>query len=853
MGRAQRGNERLYRCLASEARRLALLFEAASTALQRASEPVVASTVKNAGGLSESAAVSPHSRPLSRENTWKVPTSVGRHPQQTTYCADKHKKHDALAMAADSFTKTEADVTFSMVPERDPVTCNSSFAGGLSAIAASAVRRLCRSVGGADHSTGVGDRANWSTSAHSPVPPARVSIDWFHAWLTTMATAACVTGHGVAAASASIVQQVQAHHSLTSKAAFAQSSTAALPLLPLSDTLSDVEKTLVNAAAACLGLPSRFHWHFPSFGASLTGDASSGGAGRRSDRHCPSQAPLMLWPTAMRTTSGHIVPRSPVSSSHSHSLLTTPLTALPTVATAREVFAKAPTQSPTLSSMAADGGGVLYSTSLEACTVLLHTARTQAITRATGQHNAFAGSECSAHVSNRLVLYCSDQCDALLVRAAQLLGITHIRVIQTVTVKLELPLPTTHSSGTVATGGESCSVNNYAMDVQQLQFRLVEDVSAGMYPLMVVGTFGSCLCGAVDPLIAMGEFCQRLGVWFHIDASHGGAALLAGHNETTVLPQRSAISTQFFGAALLADSVMVPTGLSTALPYAVLPVSPTNRFSPTGCAALFFAHIRKVAWSVQALGEARHCAFNRWITPGMAESDVLRVSPLSHMAGWLFEQHSTGALTTAELSEDTSPPAAQLMPVTSLALAERVGTHQEFVRGVLQAVRGDGRFDASLDASTFGIVCLRWLTAADEATVQLAQAWSRVLEESCHTPAALEDACAASASTHPSDSRCLPIDTEAGEQVIPPVQVFVGLVQLQRRVWIHVSFGPLLDSPEGAPASLVSDERGTAHKSLPGGSVAPTSRRALAYVQHTLNEAASRACTAHGVGSMPGG
>ncbi|CBZ25218.1 conserved hypothetical protein [Leishmania mexicana MHOM/GT/2001/U1103] len=563
----------------------------------------------------------------------------------------------------------------------------------------------------------------------------------------------------------------------------------------------------------------------------------------------------MFWPTAMRTTSGHVAPRPPTLLNPSSAAAAAALTALPAVATAKEVFAKASTRAPTPFNTAADGGGAIYSTTLEAYTVLLHTARIQAVTRGAGQHNAFAGSESAKQQSSRLVLYCGDQCDALLVRAAQLLSIPYVRVTQTVAMGRDLPLPAAHSTNTAAAGDVSCRVYNYAVDVRELQSRLVEDVAAGLYPLMVVGTFGSGLSGSVDPLLLMGELCQRLGVWFHIDASHGGAALLAGPAGSVAppaLPQRDAIFAQFYAAASLADSVLVPTGLSTAVPYAALPVSPASCFATAGSVALFFAHIRKAAWSVQALGEARQCTFNQWITPGVVETDVLHVSPPSHMEAWLFEQHVTGALAT--MWSCCPKPRAQLQPVPAapLALAERVSAHQQFVRAVLQALRGDGRFDASIDAATFGIVCLRWLTAADEATVRLARAWAEVLAEAHDTPTTLQGKYAASAPAHQSGSHCTPnaggpsaMDGEEGGRTVPPVQVFVGLVQLQRRVWVHASFGPLLDVPEEEPASLVADGKGAASDTVQGEPATATRMRAVTYVQHTLSKAVSLARTGY--------
>ncbi|KAG5482324.1 hypothetical protein LSCM4_05577 [Leishmania orientalis] len=853
MGRVPVASARLCHLLASEARRLALLLDAGATALQRAAGPSAPRPVKDDAGVRDSAALSRRGCLVSVETVLKS-AAISNDPKHSSKRADAHAEQGTHAASVSTSPA-------STVHDTDPAPCNSFSNAICLATAEVAVRRLCEWAEGADSWLDVGDRDCVPASTPAPPPQASVSVDWLHAWLAGMVATTAMAGGCVATALAPVAQPVQAHHSLTSGAAMAR-VTAAPSASPLG-TLSEVERTLANTVASCVGLSSRFQWTSPSPSTSLlTGGAGSGDSAGRSDRHCPAQAALMLWPTAMRTTSGLVAPRPLPSSNLSSATAVTALTALPAVASAKEVFAKASTRAPTPSYATTEGGGALYLTALEAYTVLLHTARTQAVTRVAGQHNAFAGSESVMQQSSRLVLYCGDQCDALLVRAAQLLGIAYVRVMQTVAMKRELPLPRANSTSTAAADCELCSVYNYAIDVRELQSRVVEDVAAGLYPLMVVGTFGSGLSGAVDPLLAIGEFCQRLGVWFHIDASHGGAALLAGAAGKAASPallQRDAILRHFHAAALLADSVMVPTGLSTAVPFAALPVSPAGCFAAAGSVALFFANIRKVAWSIQALGEARQSTFNQWITPGVAESDVLHVSPLSHMGGWLLEQNLRGELVTIALSKANTRAILQPMSVASLALAERVGAHQQFVREVLKAFRSDGRFDASIDAAAFGIVCLRWLTAADEATVQLARVWSGVLTEAYTTPATLQNERAASPPAHRPDSCSTPnaggrsaIDFEGSGPTAPPVQVFVGLVQLQRRVWIRVSFGPLLDVAVGESASLATGDGATAGRISPGDSATMTVTRALTYVQHSLNKAASRVRSAHAMDTTPG-
>ena len=65
------------------------------------------------------------------------------------------------------------------------------------------------------------------------------------------------------------------------------------------------------------------------------------------------------------------------------------------------------------------------------------------------------------------------------------------------------------------------------MDVADLKRRVAEDRRDGLLPFMVVGTAGTTAAGAIDPLPEIGRFSQEAGLWFHIDAAWGGAAVLS--------------------------------------------------------------------------------------------------------------------------------------------------------------------------------------------------------------------------------------------------------------------------------------------------------------------------------------
>lgn len=65
------------------------------------------------------------------------------------------------------------------------------------------------------------------------------------------------------------------------------------------------------------------------------------------------------------------------------------------------------------------------------------------------------------------------------------------------------------------------------MDVEGLRKRVLEDRANGRLPFMVVGNCGTTAAGAIDPLLEIGRFCKEDGLWFHVDAAWGGAAILS--------------------------------------------------------------------------------------------------------------------------------------------------------------------------------------------------------------------------------------------------------------------------------------------------------------------------------------
>ena len=124
------------------------------------------------------------------------------------------------------------------------------------------------------------------------------------------------------------------------------------------------------------------------------------------------------------------------------------------------------------------------------------------------REQAVPGVRSTGVASRRLALYCSEEAHYSVKRAAEILG------IGTSSVRL---IPT-------APFGR-------ALRVDVLEDTIVRDRAEGVTPIAVVATAGTTLTGAVDPIDAIADVCDRHRIWLHVDGAYGLPAVATSRRD----------------------------------------------------------------------------------------------------------------------------------------------------------------------------------------------------------------------------------------------------------------------------------------------------------------------------------
>ena len=116
--------------------------------------------------------------------------------------------------------------------------------------------------------------------------------------------------------------------------------------------------------------------------------------------------------------------------------------------------------------------------------------------------DAFVAAREAAGHPARATVYMGDQSHSAQARAARIIGVRpdHLRVLQT--------------------GAD------FRLDPGVLASAVEADRAAGCTPIAICADAGSTSTGAVDPLDAIADYCAAEGIWLHVDAAHGGFAVL---------------------------------------------------------------------------------------------------------------------------------------------------------------------------------------------------------------------------------------------------------------------------------------------------------------------------------------
>ncbi len=65
------------------------------------------------------------------------------------------------------------------------------------------------------------------------------------------------------------------------------------------------------------------------------------------------------------------------------------------------------------------------------------------------------------------------------------------------------------------------STDDFQLDLAALHAAVRRDREDGLQPFCVVANAGTTNTGAIDPLAAIADFCEREGLWLHVDGSYG--------------------------------------------------------------------------------------------------------------------------------------------------------------------------------------------------------------------------------------------------------------------------------------------------------------------------------------------
>ncbi len=116
------------------------------------------------------------------------------------------------------------------------------------------------------------------------------------------------------------------------------------------------------------------------------------------------------------------------------------------------------------------------------------------------------------------------------------------------------------------------------MDVVALATALDADELLGIRPMAVIASAGTVNTGAIDPLAALADLCQKRAIWLHVDGAYGAPAILSERRRAELEPMGRADSIAVdphkwlgvpveAGLVLVRDAALMRSTFSLVPPY----------------------------------------------------------------------------------------------------------------------------------------------------------------------------------------------------------------------------------------------------------------------------------------------
>ena len=147
----------------------------------------------------------------------------------------------------------------------------------------------------------------------------------------------------------------------------------------------------------------------------------------------------------------------------------------------------------------------------------------------------------------------------------------------------------------VATDGQG------RLDAQALQRMIALDRADGAVPIMVVATAGTTGGGMIDPLVACADIAKADGLWYHVDAAWGGAALASERLRVLLAGIERADSITIDAHKWLATTMGCAMFLTTHGPLLSQVFHCSTSFMPSSLSGVD-PYLNSVQWSRRFLG-----------------------------------------------------------------------------------------------------------------------------------------------------------------------------------------------------------------------------------------------------------